>query len=378
MAGAVIIGAAETDRLGRLPEYSELELYAEAARRALADCGLRRADIDGITSAVHSPVAVAHALGIEPTWYDGTSVGGCSVIAHIRHATAAISAGLCSTVLVTHGESGRSQTGRAGHTPNPMVLDYERPYGVSNPANTFVLPVLRFMREWGITHEQLASVTVAQSKWAAGNPRAGRSQALTVDDVLASRIIAYPFHVLECCLVADGGGALVVTSRARAQARGFDRPLVYILGAGEATGTPMVSQMPDATSFGAFRRSSRAAYQEARLGPGVIDHVMIYDAFAHLPLYGLQDLGLVPPGEAGAFIAEGRTSPGGELPVNTNGGGLCYTHTGQYGMFAVQESVRQLRGTAFRQVDGVSTSLVQGVGGMFGAAATLVLANAAP
>jgi acetyl-CoA acetyltransferase len=237
--------------------------------------------------------------------------------------------------------------------------------------------VLRYMKEFGLTHEQLASVPVAQRRWAADVPRAMFREPITVDDVLASRLIAYPMHLLECCLVTDGGGALVVTSAERAKAQPGPKPPVYVLGTGEAAETPLVSMMEDFTTSKAFRLSSAKAFAEAGIGPADVDHLMIYDAFAHLPIYGLEDLGFVGRGEAGAFIAEGNTSPGGRLPMNTNGGGLSYTHTGMYGMFLVQESVRQLRKEASAQVPNVDISLAQGVGGMFMAAGTLILGTAA-
>jgi acetyl-CoA acetyltransferase len=244
------------------------------------------------------------------------------------------------------------------------------------PANMFTLPVMRYLKETGTTHEQLAAVAAAQSRWAAGNPRASRNTEVTVEDVLASPLIAYPFHKLECCVRTDGGGALVLTSAERAH----DLPgsPVYLLGSGEASDSPLVSMMEDLTSFKGFRLAGRAAFESAGVTTADVDHLMIYDAFAHIPLYGLADLGFVERGAAGAYIAEGHTSPGGELPMNTNGGGLCYTHTGMYGMFAIQEAVRQLRGTAFRQLDHLSVSFVQGIGGMFSAAASLVLSNERP
>jgi acetyl-CoA acetyltransferase len=379
MSGAddvVIWGAAETDAVGTLPDHSTLGLHLEAARNALADCGLTPADIDGVaTVATPGPVTIAHALGIEATWLDGTGVGGTSFLLHVRHAMAAIRAGLCTTVLITHGESGRSRVDPPvmGRGPQSLSGQFEAPYGVFGPPTSFTVPALRWMKETGTTHEQLAEVAVAQRRWSHRNPRAMMRDLIGVDDVFASRLIAWPFHLLMCCLVTDGGGALVVTSRGRAEAAGTDKPLVTVLGAGEAADSPMVSQMPDFTSFGAFRRSSRAAFAEAGITPADVDHLMIYDAFAHVPLYGLEDMGFVGRGEAGAFVAEGHTSPGGRLPMNTNGGGLSYTHTGMYGMFAIQESVRQLRGEAAAQVEGVERSVVLGNGGMFMAAATLVL-----
>ena len=374
-----IAGAAETE-LGALPHLSELDLRADAAHRALADAGLTLADVDGITSAVESPIDVAHYLGITPRWYDGTSVGGCSFLVHVRHAAAAIRAGLCTTVLVLHGESGRSRVGSIprARPPYGMLGQFELPYGAFAPPNMFTLPVMRYLHETGTTHEQLAEVVVAQSHWVEGNPRASRNKRLTVQEVMASPLIAYPFHKLECCVVTDGGGALVVTTAERARdLRRADAP-VYLLGSGEACDSPLVSMMDDPTSSKGFRLSSRAAFGEAGITHADVDHLMIYDAFAHLPLYGLEDMGFVGRGEAGAFIEAGHTRPGGKLPLNTNGGGILYTHTGMYGMFAIQESVRQLRGEAFRQVGGVKTSVVQGVGGMFTAAATLVLSNQLP
>ena len=374
-----IVGAAETSRIGVVPDVSALEMHAESARLAVADAGMTLSDVDGVATAGLSPIAVAHYLGIAPTYIDATSVGGCSFLVHVRHAAAAISAGLCEVVLITHGESGRSRVGMPPRVADPTSPQgqFETPYGTSGPPTMFPMGVLRFMKEFGLTHEQLASVAVAQRKWAADVPRAMFREPLSIDDVLASRMIAYPMHLFECCLVTDGGGALVVTSAERARSMPGPKPPVYVLGTGEAAETPMVSMMEDFTTSKAFRLSSRSAFAEAGLGPKDVDHLMVYDAFAHLPIYGLEDLGFVGRGEAGAFIAEGHTSPGGSLPMNTNGGGLSYTHTGMYGMFLVQESVRQLRGEASAQVANVEISLAQGVGGMFMAAGTLILGTAA-
>ncbi len=374
----VIAGAAETDEVGRLPDRSAFQLHLEGARNALADAGLDKDDIDGIaTAGTPGPVQIAHGLGITPAWVDGTSVGGSSFLFHVRHAVAAIRSGMCHTVLVTHGQSGRSRVGasRPPMEPDSIIGQFEVPYGIMGPPTMFTLTALRYMKDTGLTHEQLASVAVAQREWAARNPRALMRDPITVADVLASRMVAYPFHLLECCLVTDGGGALIVMSRERAEALGTRKPLVHVLGTGESAESPIISQMEDFTTSRSFRLSSRAAFAEAGVGPADVDHLMIYDAFAHLPIYGLEDMGFVGRGEAGAFIAEGNTSPGGRLPVNTNGGGLSYTHTGMYGMFAMQESIRQLRGEAAAQVPGVEVGVVLGNGGMFMSAATLVLAS---
>jgi acetyl-CoA acetyltransferase len=372
--GVIIAGAAETDEIGRLPGKSTLGLHLEAARNAVADAGLTMKDIDGIaTVAAPGPVQVAHALGIYPDWIDGTGIGGTSFLLHVRHAAAAIRAGYAKTVLITHGESGRS---RVGASPWRMDLasppgQFEIPYGTLGPTTMFTLPMLRYMKDYGLTHEQLAYVAVAQRQWAAKNPRAMFRDIITVEDVLASRMVAYPFHLLECCLVTDGGGALVVTAADRAAE--FPRPAVHVLGTGEASETPMISQMIDFTESRMFRQAGRNAFAEAGITVADVDHLMIYDAFAHVPIYGLEALGFVGKGEAGPFIADGNTEPGGALPLNTNGGGLSYTHTGMYGMFAIQEGVRQLRGEAAAQVDSPDISVILGNGGMFSSCGVLVL-----
>ncbi len=370
-----IVGAAETTELGRIPHMSQLQLHADAALNTLADAGIEPADIDGVATAGESPTAVAHYLGITPQWVDGTTVGGCSFMIHVRHAAAALLTGQCTTVLITHGESGRSGIGRGGRRMDAASLQgqFEAPYGIMGPPTLFTLPVLRYMKTYGVTHEQLASVAVVQRQWAGMNPRASFRDPITVADVLNSRMIAYPFHLLECCLVTDGGGALILTTADRAG--DFPQPPVYVWGTGESVETPMVSQMADLTSSRAFSVAGPRAMADAGIRHADVDHMMIYDAFAHLPLYGLEDLGFCGRGEAGAFVEAGNTAPGGRLPLNTNGGGLSYMHSGMYGMYALQESVRQLRGTAPAQVDGAEVSLCLGVGGMFGASGCVVMAS---
>ncbi len=374
-----IVGAAESTEIGKVPGMSQIMLHADAALNAMADAGLKPTDIDGVACAREEPTELAHYLGITPTWADGTMVGGCSFLIHLRHAAAAINEGLCTTVLITHGESGRSGIARWRPPIHPQSLNgqFEQPYGVMGPPTMFTIPVLRYMKEYGLTEEQLAMVAVVQRQWAARNPRAMYRDPITVEDVLGSRMIAWPFRLLMCCLVTDGGGALIVTSAERA--KDFPTRPVYILGTGESVETRMVSQLEDFTSSRAFRVSGKKAFEEAGITHDDVDHLMIYDAFAHLPIYGLEDLGFVGRGEAGAFIAEGNTAPeGGRLPLNTNGGGLSYTHTGMYGMFALQESVRQMRGTAPAQVEGAKISVCHGVGGMFAASGTIVLTNQEP
>jgi acetyl-CoA acetyltransferase len=373
-----VVGAAETTKLGVIPDMSQIQLHADAALNAMADCGLKPKDIDGVATAGETPVQIAHYLGITPTWVDGTSVGGCSFMIHVRHATAAIEAGLAKTILVTHGESGRSRVGAVPRPVPPSSLNgqFEQPYGPMGPPSLFPIPVLRYMKTYGVTHEQIAMVSVVQREWAAKNPRATFRDPITVEDVLGSRMIAYPFRLLQCCLVTDGGGALILTSADRA--KDFPTKPVYILGTGESVETPMVSQMESFTSSRAFSVAGPTAFREAGITHKDVDHLMIYDAFAHLPLYGLEDLGFVPRGEAGRFIAERNTAPGSKLPLNTNGGGLSYMHSGMYGMYALQESVRQMRGIAPAQIPGAKISVCHGVGGMFAASGTIIYSNQAP
>jgi len=370
-----VVGAAETTKMGKIPDVSVIGLHADAALNAMADAGLKPSDIDGVATAGISPVELAHYLGIKPTYADGTSVGGCSFMLHVRHAAAAINAGLAKTILITHGESGRSRVGAGGfgRAPSSLMGQFEMPYGVTSPPTMFTVPVLRYMKTYGVSEEDLANVAVVQREWAALNPRASFKDPITVDDVLNSPMIAWPFRMLMCCLVTDGGGALILTSADRA--KDFPQKPVYILGTGESVETPLVSQMYDFTSSTAFKISGKKAFDEAGITHADVDHLMIYDAFAHLPLYGLEDLGFCKPGEAKDFIRERNTAIGGKLPLNTNGGGLSYMHSGMYGMYALQESVRQMRGTAAAQVKDAKISIAHGVGGMFAASGTIVFTN---
>ncbi|MCA3285410.1 MAG: thiolase [Roseomonas sp.] len=374
-----IVGAAESTRIGAVPDMAQIMLHADAALNAMEDAGLKPADIDGVACVgPMMPQQIAHYLGITPKWVDGTGVGGCSFMLHVRHAAAAIHAGYCKTVLITHGESGKSRVNGTPRPPEPQSLNgqFEAPFGPMGPPTLFPIPVLRYMKTYGVTHEQMAQVAVVQREWAAKNPRAAFKDPITIDDVLNSKMIAYPFRLLQCCLVTDGGGALILTSSDRA--KDFPTKPCYILGSGESVETTMVSQMEDFTSSRAFRVAGPEAFRMAGIKHSDVDHLMIYDAFAHLPMYGLEDLGFVKRGEAKDFIWERNTAPGGKLPINTNGGGLSYTHTGMYGMFALQESVRQVRGTAPAQVPNVKISVAHGVGGMFSASGTVVLSNQRP
>ncbi|AIT79803.1 thiolase C-terminal domain-containing protein [Novosphingobium pentaromativorans] len=370
-----VVGAAETTKMGIVPEMSQLGLNIDCALNAIEDAGLKPGDIDGIATANEHPWNVAAMLGITPRWLDGTNVGGCSFMLHVRHACAAIEAGLCNTVLVTHGESGRSQVAPTRYAANPgsLIGQFELPYGIHAPVTQFTIPALRFLKDTDTTQEDLARLVVIQREWAALNPRATRKEPVTVDEVMNDRMIAYPFRKSMCCVVTDGGGALILTSAERA--KDFPTKPVYILGTGEGIENPVISMMSDLTSSAAFRISGRQAFEEAGITHADVDHLMLYDAFAHVPFYMLEDLGFAGRGEAKYFYRERRCAPGGELPINTSGGGLSYMHSGMYGMYAMQESIRQMRGIAPAQVEGAKISVSHGVGNMFSGAGTIIFTN---
>jgi acetyl-CoA acetyltransferase len=370
----VIVGAAESARLGVVPDQSAMSLATESVIAALAQAGLSISDIDGVAGTL-SPIEIAFALGAKPRWLDGTMVGGCSYMLHVRHAVAAISTGQADVVVIAHGESGRSRVGAPTFPKDSSSItgQFELPYGVLAAYSRFTVPVMAYLHKYGLGEADLAEVSVAQSRWASRNPRAFRPKLLSVGDVLGSPLIAWPFHQLGCCPVNDGGGALVLTSRQRAADLNLRHRPVAVIGSGESCEGPGVAYMEDLTTFRAFRDASAEAMRTAGITHRDVDHLMIYDAFAHLPLYGLEDMGFVGRGEAVEFIRSGATSPGGSLPTNTNGGGLLYAHTGMYGMFALLEAVRQLQGCAAAQLDAVRTSLVLGAGGMFSAAGAVAL-----
>jgi acetyl-CoA acetyltransferase len=371
-----IVGAAESDVFesqGRSP----VGLMAQATKRALDDAGLAKTDIDGVftSSSYYSMPALTlcEYLGLAPRHLDSTSIGGCSFISHVAHAAAAIEAGLCETALIAYGSTQRSDRGKL--VSMSEWLPYEQPYGLIHPVSSFALIAQRHMAQYGTTSEQLAEVAVAARQWALKHPNAPYPTPLTVDDVLASPLIASPLHKLDCCLVTDGGGALIVTSAERA--RNLRRPPVYVLGTGEAHNHRNILGMPDLTATEAARSGARA-FAAAGVSHEDVDTVHVYDAFTISLLIQLEDLGFCDKGEGGPFVAQGSIAPGGELPVNTNGGGLSYCHPGMLSMFLLIEAVQQLRGECgARQVPDATVSLVHGIGLTMAAHATAILSNEA-
>jgi acetyl-CoA acetyltransferase len=374
-SSACIVGVDESDEIGILPGKSQLALHLEATTNALRDAGLKVKDVDGIfTAGQHSPSLLGEALGITPRYVDGTTVGGCSFIMMVGHAVAALHHGLCDVALISHGESGRSGVGVTRSRDTSLSGQFEIPYGFAGAPTYFGMITTRHMHEFGTTLEQWAQVAVSTRKWAALNPKARNREPITVADVLNSRPVCYPFNLLNICLVTDAGGAVVLTRADRA--KDCAKKPVYVRGAGEATEHVMVTQMRDLTFSEATRMSGDKAFTMAGVDRKDVNHVMLYDAFTSGPPIMLESLGFAKRGEGVHFFEEGRSTPGGSLPINTNGGGLSYTHTGMYGIFPIIESTRQLRGEGgARQVPNCRLSLVNGMGGMLSAAGTLVLSN---
>lgn len=370
-----IVGVAESD-LGEVgPGFTPLDLIGQATLRALDDAGLEKSDVDGLFSASayhHMPtLSAGEYLGIRPRYSDATSMGGSSFVSHLFHAAAAIDKGLCEVALITYGSTQRSGGGRlvTGSEADP----YEAPYDPRYPVSMYALAASRHMYEYGTTREQLAEVAVAAREWAKLNPKAFKRDDLTVEDVLDSRMVSSPLSVRDCCLVTDGGGAAIVTGAERA--RNLKERPVYLLGAGEAHWHRNISQMPELTVSAAAESGPRAC-EMARIGPQDVDVAMLYDAFTINTVLFLEDLGFCAKGEGGAFVSGGRISPGGDLVVNTNGGGLSYNHPGMYGLLLIVEAVRQLRGEcAERQVPDANVALVHGNGGVLSSQVTALLGS---
>ena len=373
---AAIVGAAESD-LGEVgPGFTPLDLIGQATDRALADAGLNKEDVDGLFSASAyysmATISAGEYLGIRPRYSDATNMGGSSFVSHLLHAAAALEAGLCEVALVTYASTQRSGGGFRGLSEPPDP--YETPYGPRYPVSMYALAASRHMHEYSTTREQLAEVAVAAREWAKLNPKAFKRDDLTVEDILASRMVSSPLSILDCCLVTDGGGALLVTTAERA--KDLRKPPVYLLGVGEAHWHRNISQMPDLTVTAAAD-SGRRAYEMAGVGPEDVDVAMLYDAFTINPILFLEDLGFCEKGEGGAFVEGGRIAPGGELAINTNGGGLSYNHPGMYGLLLLIEAVRQLRGECSeRQVEGAAVALAHGNGGVLSSQVTAVLGSA--
>jgi acetyl-CoA acetyltransferase len=378
-----IVGVGESP-IGVVPEHTGLALNAIAAKRALDDAGLKPGDIDGLLTAYSQTEpffmlgsVMCEYLGLEPTYCSSMTVGGATPGVMVAHAAAAISAGQCSTVLIIAGENRRTGQTRdqvfatlASSVGHPS---YESPHGPSLPS-FYALVARRHMYELGTTPEQLASVAVTARYHASLNPTAHKRDPITIEDVLSSKMIADPLHALDCCLISDAGGALIVTSAKRAV--DLAKPPVYLRGIGEKHTHEHVLMAKSLTRTGAVE-SSRLAYEMAGVRPAEADLAMLYDCFTVVPIIELEDLGFVDRGDGGDFFAEGHARLGGKLPVNTHGGMLAHAHAGAVGgLFDIVEATRQLRGEAGdRQVPDAELAIVHVEGGILSSHCTLVLAR---
>ena len=372
-----VVGVAESD-LG-VTGRSVLGLQTQAVTRALADAGLTLADVDGLATtgvARFSTTQLADYLGITPSWADSTFAGGSAFEMFVARAAQAIEAGQCSTVVISFASNQRSARSRSlggvfeAHTPEAQ---FEAPYGPLYPASYYAMAAGQYLHRYGATREQLAEVAVAARAWALLNPAAYRHDAgpLTVADVLGAPRVSTPLTTADCCLVTDGGGAVVLTSLERA--RDLRRPAVRVLGYGESTTHVSMTRADDLTVTGAAA-SGAAAFASAGLRPADVDVAQVYDSFTITVLLTLEALGFCGPGEAASFVGDGRIRPGGGFPLDTSGGGLSYCHPGQFGVLLLVEAVRQLRGECgARQVAGAEVALAHGTGGILSTHATVLL-----
>lgn len=373
---AAIVG----DSLGGVPMApgrSALEILGEAVHGALADAGLKLSDVDGLFtgSSYHflAGLSVAEYLGIHPKFCEATMVGGSSYVGHLLTAAMALHTDQCEVALICYGSNQGSGFGKLKSMAETPL--YEAPYEPRYPISSYALAAARHMHQYGTTREDLAHIAVAARQWAQLNPLAHARDPLSIEQVLASRLVSDPLSVLDCCLVTDGGGALVLVRSERA--KDFPKPPVYVLGAAAATWHRQIGSMPDLTVTAAAESGPRA-FAMAGLAPKDVDVLELYDAFTINTLLFLEDLGFCAKGEGGAFVRNGRIAPGGALPVNTNGGGLSCCHPGMYGMFLLIEAMQQLRAEAGdRQVPNAEIALCHGNGGVLSSQVTALLGTAA-
>ncbi|MEK8049507.1 thiolase [Ideonella sp. DXS22W] len=379
LRGRCAIAGVATFGCGEAHGHDDMSLLANAARLAVADAGLTMDDIDGIATcsagaSMWVMPAIEH-LGINANYIDGTMLGGSSFIAHLLPAIRALDSGQCNAVLVCYGSAQRTSTlsrsaiGQARRALDPQP--YEQPYEPFMPASAYALAASRHMHQYGTTRRQLAEVAVAARAWARLNPEAFTRDPLSIDDVLNARMISDPLTVRDCCLVTDGGGALVLVRSDRA--KDLPHKPVHVLGAATACWNRQISSMHDLTVTSASQ-SGAQAYAMAGLAAKDMDVVALYDAFTINTILFLEDLGFCAKGEGGSFVEGGAIAPGGRLAVNTNGGGLSCVHPGMYGIYTLIEGVRQLRGQGGeRQVANAKLALCHGNGGTLSSQATAIL-----
>ena len=362
---------------GEAHGLTSFDVMAQSALAALGDAGLKLSDVDGLFCTMMEDsmpaLMAAEYLGIQPRFIDGTMLGGSSFVNYLTSATMALDAGLCDVALIVYGSTQRTASGKLVTASRPPA--YEAPYNPRYPISGYAMAAARHMHEYGTTREQLADVAVAARAWARHNPEAFERGPLTREDVLGARMVGDPLTVRDCCLVTDGGGAIVLVRADRA--RDFPKPPVYVLGSAAQSAHRQISQMKDFTVTAA-RESGKRAFAAAGVSPGDIQAVELYDAFTINTILFLEDLGFCAKGEGGAFVEGGRIAPNGVLPVNTNGGGLSCVHPGMYGIFTVIEAARQIRGDAPGiQLNDIDVALAHGNGGVLSSQVTAILGSQA-
>ena len=374
-----IVGVAESD-FGTVPDKTVHELHAQAAVRAVEDAGIDREEIDGLFSCGGADglhvLQLSEYLGIHPRYLDSTQVGGSSWETFIEHAVLALEAGRCSTALLVYGSTAKSDVARRLRSADAAFSSrgpnqYEAPFGPTL-ISKYAMVARRHMYQYGTTSEQLAAIAVATRKNATRNPLAVMQKPITVEDVLSSRLIADPLHLLDCCLRTDGGGAVLLTTAERA--RSLRKPPVWVIGMGSAESHLSMSQMEDMTVSPAVR-SGAAAFAEAGITPADVDVLQLYDAFTIMVLLTLEALGFCKPGEGGPFVEDGKLAYDGALPTNTDGGGLSSNHPGMRGLFLLIEATRQLRGESTAQVPDPRIAVCNATGGFMSHYGTIVLAK---
>lgn len=377
LRGKAAIAGIGTFNTGIVPGFSAMENLAGAVIRAADDAGLQVSDIDAVFSASSShafpTMSISEYLGIKPRYIGGPNVGGSSFEIHVMEAALALAAGLCDTALICFGHNQGSLGSRLVSMAEPQWQ--ETPYRFRMPITGYGLVAARHMHQYGTTREMMAEVAVAARGWANLNPEANARGPLSIDDVLSSKIVSDPLSVRDCCLVTDGGGAIIMVRSDRA--RDLRQEPVYFLGGGMGQWHRSVSEMPDLTVSAAVESGPRA-FEMARVDREDIDLLMLYDAFTINTIIFLEDLGYCPKGEGGRFVQGGAIAPGGKLAVNTNGGGLSCMHPGMYGLFLIIEAVQQLRGQAGdRQIDSPELALCHGNGGILSSQATNIFGTEA-
>jgi len=366
-------------------EHTELSIQKHCALKALNQSGLNLSDVDGIAAAgmwgmpgpgLMQPNVLVEYLGIKyPKWIEGTNIGGSTFLLHINHAYQAIKSGVCDTVLILYGSLQKTNMSRnLGDRPASYSTQFEVVSGLPLPVGAYAMAAQRHMHVYGSTRETLAEIAVSTRAWASMNTNAAFKDPLSIDEALSSKPISSPLHRSDCCLVTDGGGAVVITTLEKS--KDLKIKPIYIKGFGECNSHSSINYMPNMEKLEIAEHSSKQAFKDSGLSVKDIDLAMIYDSFTITVLMTLEAIGFCSYGEGKEFVKNQNTAPGGNFSLNTNGGGLSYCHPGMYGIFTIIESAKQLWGICgARQISNAKTALCHGTGGVLSSSTTLLLSN---